>query len=34
LNIKDVDQLNVAGFDPVLPATLPILEKLKNLEVF
>ena len=33
LNIKDVDQLNVAGFDPVLPATLPILEKLKSSEV-
>ncbi len=33
LNIKDVDQLSIAGFDPVLPATLPILEKLKNLEV-
>jgi 8-oxo-dGTP diphosphatase len=34
LNIKDVDRLSIAGFDPVLPATLPILEKLKNLEVF
>ncbi len=34
LNIKDIDQLSIAGFDPVLPATLPILEKLKNLEVF
>jgi 8-oxo-dGTP diphosphatase len=34
LNIKDVDQLNIAGFDPVLPATLPILEKLKTLKVF
>ncbi len=34
LNIKDIDRLSVAGFDPVLPATLPILEKLKTLEVF
>ena len=34
LNIKDIDRLSIAGFDPVLPATLPILEKLKNLEVF
>jgi 8-oxo-dGTP diphosphatase len=34
LNIKNIDQLNIAGFDPVLPATLPILEKLKTLEVF
>jgi 8-oxo-dGTP diphosphatase len=34
LNIKDIDRLNVAGFNPVLPATLPILEKLKTLEVF
>ncbi|MEY4557458.1 MAG: hypothetical protein RLY42_631 [Pseudomonadota bacterium] len=34
LNIKDIDRLNVAGFDPVLPATLPILEKLKTLKVF
>ena len=33
LNIKDIDRLSIAGFDPVLPATLPILEKLKNLEV-
>lgn len=34
LNIKDIDRLSIAGFDPVLPATLPILEKLKTLEVF
>lgn len=34
LNIKDIDRLGIAGFDPVLPATLPILEKLKTLEVF
>jgi 8-oxo-dGTP diphosphatase len=34
LSIKDIDHLGIAGFDPVLPATLPILEKLKNLEVF
>jgi hypothetical protein len=34
LNIKNIDQLNIAGFDPVLPATLPILEKLKSLKVF
>jgi 8-oxo-dGTP diphosphatase len=34
LNIKDIDQLSIAGFDPVLPATLPILEKLKTLKVF
>ncbi|WP_255535189.1 NUDIX domain-containing protein [Polynucleobacter sp. AM-26B4] len=34
LNIKDIDQLGIAGFDPVLPATLPILEKLKSLKVF
>ncbi len=34
LSIKDIDQLSIAGFDPVLPATLPILEKLKNPEVF
>ena len=34
LNIKDIDQLGIAGFDPVLPATLPILEKLKTLKVF
>ncbi|MEY2887111.1 MAG: hypothetical protein RI913_530 [Pseudomonadota bacterium] len=34
LNIKDIDCLGIAGFDPVLPATLPILEKLKTLEVF
>jgi 8-oxo-dGTP diphosphatase len=34
LNIKNIDQLNIAGFDPVLPATLPILEKLKTLKVF
>jgi 8-oxo-dGTP diphosphatase len=34
LNIKDIDRLDIAGFDPVLPATLPILEKLKTLEVF
>ncbi len=34
LNIKDIDRLNVAGFNPVLPATLPILEKLKTLKVF
>ena len=33
LNIKDIDQLDIAGFDPVLPATLPILEKLKNLDI-
>jgi 8-oxo-dGTP diphosphatase len=31
LNIKDVDQIDIAGFDPVLPATLPILEKLKRI---
>jgi len=31
LNIKDVDQLHTAGFDPILPATLPILEKLKRI---
>ena len=31
LNIKDVDQLHAAGFDPILPATLPILEKLKRI---
>lgn len=34
LNIKDIDQPGTAGFDPVLPATLPILEKLKNLKLF
>ncbi len=34
LNIKDIDSLGIAGCDPVLPATLPILEKLKTLEVF
>jgi 8-oxo-dGTP diphosphatase len=34
LNIKDINHLGIAGFDPVLPATLPILEKLKTLEVF
>ena len=34
LNIKDIDQLGAAGFNPVLPATLPILEKLKTLKVF
>lgn len=34
LNIKDIDQLSIAGFDPVLPATLPILEKLKSLKFF
>jgi 8-oxo-dGTP diphosphatase len=34
LKIKDIDQLGIAGFDPVLPATLPILEKLKTLKVF
>jgi 8-oxo-dGTP diphosphatase len=34
LNIKDIDQLGITGFDPVLPATLPILEKLKSLKVF
>ena len=26
LNIKSIDQLDIAGFDPVLPATLPIFE--------
>jgi 8-oxo-dGTP diphosphatase len=31
LNIKNIDQLGIAGFDPVLPATLPILEKLKRI---
>jgi 8-oxo-dGTP diphosphatase len=31
LNIKDVDQIDIAGFDPVLPATLPILENLKRI---
>ena len=31
LNIKSIDQLDIAGFDPVLPATLPILEKLKRI---
>ena len=31
LNIKNIDQLDIAGFDPVLPATLPILEKLKRI---
>jgi 8-oxo-dGTP diphosphatase len=34
LSIKDIDQINMTGFDPVLPATLPILEKLKSLEAF
>lgn len=31
LNIKNIDQLDIAEFDPVLPATLPILEKLKRI---
>jgi len=33
LSIKDIDYLGIAGFDPILPATLPILKKLKTLEV-